>query len=82
MEDNEPGEQITSDIIDLVTMRAKQHGLSLDAEPLLRGIACAFIALAYNTHAHTAAKNMLLGLITALDDPPTREWVQSHGKPS
>lgn len=82
MAQSEPGEQITSDIIDIVTMRATQHGLSLNAEPLLRGIACAFVALAYNTHTHTAAKTMLLGLAASLDDPPTREWVQTHGKPS
>lgn len=82
MVQGEPGEEITADIIDIVTMRAKQHGLSLDAEPLLRGIASAFVALAYNTHSHTQAKTLLLGLASALDDPPTHEWVQTHGKPS
>ena len=82
MELSEPDEQVTSDIIDIVTLRAQQHGLSLDAAPLLRGIACAFVALAYQVHAQTQAKVLLLSLAASLDDPPTREWVRNHGKPS
>lgn len=82
MAETEPGEQITSDIIELVGMRAQQHGLPLDAEPLMRGIASAFVALAYLTRTQPEARAMLLGLVASLDDPPTREWVRTHGKPS
>jgi hypothetical protein len=49
-DERELGEEITTTIFSLVTNHAERRGGTIAAEPVLRGIACAYAA-AYGLHA-------------------------------
>ena len=73
------GEQITADIIELVLLRTQERGGdTFDIEPILRGIACALTAFAYQFKAPNDARAVLLKLAEDLDDPDKLEWARTN----
>jgi hypothetical protein len=73
------GEKITADIIALVMKGVEEeYGCRIDQEAIMRGIACAYIAFAYQLNAKEDAKKLLMNLAKQLDDPAKLHWALTH----
>lgn len=69
------GEAITADILDRISARIPAVGSGADVEAVMRGVACAYIALAYVFRTPEAAREMLIGIAHKLDDPEIRKEI-------
>lgn len=69
------GEAITADILDRISARMPPIGSGADVEAVMRGVACAYVALAYAFGTPDAARDMLIGIAHRLDNPETQQEI-------